>query len=74
MFDGIYVTRAYGTWFPFKCECEGEKLLPYGNSYVNAWTPRTDKLANNNPFEFVCREPMITSELNIIYKVIEMYR
>lgn len=74
MFDGIYITTAYGTWFPFKCEDEIEKLLPYGNSYVNAWTPKTDKLANNKPFEFVCREPMITSDWSVIYKVIEMYR
>lgn len=73
MFDGIYITRAYGTWFPFKCECATERLFPLGVSYVHAWTPRTDTLATN-PFDFVCREPMITSDWSVIYKVIEMYR
>ena len=73
MFDGIYITKAYGTWFPFKCENETEKLRTYGSTYVNAWTPRTDTL-DDNPFEFVCREPIGTSDLNVIYKVVEMYR
>ena len=73
MFDGIYITRAYRTWFPFKCECETEKIWAYGSSYVNAWTPRTDTL-KEKPFDFVCREPMVNRDWNSIYKVIEMYR
>ena len=44
MFDGIYITKSYGTWFPFKCDCEIEQLWPHGCTYVNAWTPRLDKL------------------------------
>lgn len=44
MFNGIYITKAYGTWFPFKCECETEKIWAYGSSYVNAWTPDLDRL------------------------------
>ncbi len=27
MFDGIYITKSYGTWFPFKCECEAHTIL-----------------------------------------------
>ncbi len=73
MFDGIYITKSYGTWFPFKCECESERLWSSGSTYVNAWTPRGDKL-DYNPYEFVCREPMSTSDWSSIYKVIEMYR
>ena len=73
MFDGIYITKAYGTWFPFKCECETEKIWTYGSSYVNAWTPNLDRL-QESPYDFVCKEPMITSDWNGIYKVIEMYR
>lgn len=52
MFDGIYITKSYGTWFPFKCECETEKLRPFGCTYVNAWTPRLDRL-QESPYEFV---------------------
>lgn len=73
MFDGIYITRAYGTWFPFKCIYETEKVGTYGSSYVNAWTPMADTL-KEKPFDFVCREPMVTNDWNVIYKVIEMYR
>lgn len=73
IFAGIYVTKAYGTWFPFKCTCESERLWPHGSTYVNAWTPRLDTL-EDNPFEFVCREPMSTSDWNSLYKIIEMYR
>lgn len=73
IFAGIYVTKAYGTWFPFKCECETEKLWPFGCTYVNAWTPRLDRL-QESPYDFVCKEPMSTNDWNGIYKVIEMYR
>lgn len=73
IFDGIYLTKAYGRWFPFKCERETEKLWSFGSTYVNAWTPRIDKL-EEKPFEFVCKEPMATSDWTGIYKVIEMYR
>lgn len=73
MFDGIYITQGYGTWFPFKCDRESEQLRSHGTTYVNAWTPRTDRLMHN-PYEFVCKEPIVTSDWNVIYKVIEMYR
>lgn len=73
MFNGIYITKSYGTWFPFKCDCEIEQLWPHGCTYVNAWTPRLDRL-QESPYDFVCKEPMSTSDWNGIYKVIEMYR
>lgn len=72
IFDGIYITKAYGTWFPFKCECATESLWPFGSTYVNAWVPRADSL-QRHPYDFVLKEPMATSDWNGIYKVIEMY-